>query len=312
MGDTMKKVKSGDPLVIPSQTFNNFIDAAQAHKARQQASGQTDRQSVRQTSIVLVKNASGADRQRFDVLGIDAPLITPTDNEDAFKNKVALSGTTPSESDHLGRFAILLEPLADGKVGMACAAGVCVAHVDVQHDGHRFADIKDADASSLQTRASGAATILWKETGTGLKWAIVHLAGAVPPVMFPVLVTKHGGQAGDADTDCSFTYTVNDLAGFELDTGLSPKCGRLPKTEYAEPGADSPAVAYRDAAGDLYLYHVAGEVPVTKVAEVVTSFRYDTTSHKFQLKKTAVRVLEKADEDAAWTDVVALTECDDT
>ncbi|HOI55363.1 MAG TPA: DUF5664 domain-containing protein [Phycisphaerae bacterium] len=32
----------------------------------------------------------------------------------------------------------------------------------------------------------------------------------------------------------------------------------------------------------------------------------------FQLKKTAVRVLEKADEDAQWTDVVSLTECDDT
>jgi len=308
----MRKVQSGDPLVIPSQTFNSFIDAAQAHKARQQASGQTDRQAFRQSGIVLVKNASGADRQRFDVLGIDSPVITPTDNEDAFKNKVILSGITPSESDHLGRFVVLLEPLADGKVGMAGASGVCAIHVDVQHEDHRFADIKDGDASSLQSRESGAATILWKETGTGLKWGIVHLAGAMPPVMFPVLVTKDGGEAGDADTDCSFTYTVNDLAGFELDTGLAPECGRLPKTEYSEPGADSPAVTYRDASGSLHLYHVAGEVPVTKLADVVTSFRYDTASHKFQLKKTTVRVLEKADEDAAWTDVVALTECDDT
>ena len=282
------------------------------HKHRQQASSQTERQAFRQAGIVLVKNGSGADRQRFDVLGIDSPVITPTDNEDAFKNKVVLSGTTPSESDHLGRLAILLEPLANGKVGMACVAGVCAVHVDVQHEDHQFADIKDGDASSLQSRENGAATILWKETGTGLKWAVVHLAGAVPPVLFPVLVTKDGGEAGDADTDCSFTYTVNDLAGFELETGLSPECGRLPKTEYAEPGADSPAVAYHDASGSLHLYHVAGEVPVTKVAEVVTSFRYDTTSHKFQLKKTAVRVLEKADEDVAWTDVVALTECDDT
>jgi len=312
MGDAMKKVKSGDPLVIPSQTFNSFIDAAQAHKARQQASSQTDRQAFRQSGIVLVKNASGADRSRFDVLGIDAPVITPTDNEDTFKNKVVLSGTTSAEPDHLGRFVVLLEPLADGKIGMACASGVCAVHVDVQHEDHRFADIKDSDASCLQSCASGAATILWKETGTGLKWAIVHLAGAMPPVMFPVLVTKDGGEAGDADTNCSFTYTVNDLAGFELETSLSPEYGRVPKTEYTEPGADSPAVAYRDASGSLHLYHVAGEVPVTKVAEVVTNFRYDTTSHKFQLKKTAVRVLEKADEDTAWTDVVALTECDDT
>jgi len=312
MGDTMKKVKSGDPLVIPSQTFNSFIDAAQAHKARQQSSSQTDRQAFRQSGIVLVKNASGADRQRFDVLGVDAPIITPTDNEDAFKNKVLLSGSTPTESDHLGRFVILLVPLADGKVGMACASGVCAVHVDVQHEDHRFADIRDAEASSLQSRESGAATILWKETGTGLKWAVVHVAGAMPPVLLPVTVTKDGGDAGDADTDCSFTYTVKDLAGFELEAALAPECGRLPKTEYAEPSADSPAVAYRDASGSLHLYHVASEVPVTKVTEVVTSFRYDTATHAFQLKKTAIRVLEKADEDADWTDVVALTECDDT
>ncbi|MBN2581475.1 MAG: hypothetical protein JXL80_00295 [Planctomycetes bacterium] len=308
----MKKVKSGDPLVIPAPTYNAFVDAAVDQKRRQQASSQTERAAFRQAGIVLVKNGSGADRLRFDVLGIDTPVITPTDNENAFKSKVVLNGSTPSESDHLGRFVILLEPLAGGKVGMACAAGVCAVHIDVQNEDHRFADIKDGEAASLESRESGAATILWKEPGTGLKWAVVHVAGAVPPALFPVTVTKDGGEAGDAGTDCSFTYTVKDLAGFELETALSPECGRLPKTEYAEVSAESAAVAYRDASGGLHLYHVAGEVPVTKLAEVVTSFRYDTTTHAFQLKKTSVPVLEKADEDTEWTDVVALTECDDT
>ena len=45
---------------------------------------------------------------------------------------------------------------------------------------------------------------------------------------------------------------------------------------------------------------------------IATSIRYDTASHKFQLKKTTVRIIEKADEDANWTDIVALTEYDDT
>lgn len=31
---------------------------------------------------------------------------------------------------------------------------------------------------------------------------------------------------------------------------------------------------------------------------IATSIRYDTASHKFQLKKTTVRIIEKADEDA--------------
>ena len=34
---TLKKVKSGDALVIPAQTFNTFIAAARDFRARQQA-----------------------------------------------------------------------------------------------------------------------------------------------------------------------------------------------------------------------------------------------------------------------------------
>ena len=32
MNDPLKKVKSGDALVIPAQTFNTFIDAARARR----------------------------------------------------------------------------------------------------------------------------------------------------------------------------------------------------------------------------------------------------------------------------------------
>ena len=39
--DALKKVQSGDPLVIPAQTFNTFIDAARDFKARQLQQGRT-------------------------------------------------------------------------------------------------------------------------------------------------------------------------------------------------------------------------------------------------------------------------------
>ena len=41
MPDHFKKVQSGDPLAIPAQTFNTFIDAAWAHRERQHQQAQT-------------------------------------------------------------------------------------------------------------------------------------------------------------------------------------------------------------------------------------------------------------------------------
>ncbi len=45
MPDNLKKVKSGDALVIPAQTFNTFIDAARDFRSRQQGRAQTAQQT---------------------------------------------------------------------------------------------------------------------------------------------------------------------------------------------------------------------------------------------------------------------------
>ncbi len=58
MSDTLKKVKSGEPLKIPVVTFNTFVDAAR---------------DFRCSGIALVKNASGLDRGRFNILGRPSP-----------------------------------------------------------------------------------------------------------------------------------------------------------------------------------------------------------------------------------------------
>lgn len=314
MSDPFRPVTSGDRFRPSARAWNALMRLAQAFDGGGMDATGLAALGMASPAPVLVQNASGADRDEFDVLGVDSPLVLPSDGDmplSQFKTTAAVKGVTPSEADHLGRFVVLSGPVKDGAIGRGYVSGICPVKVNVQDEDHRWAEIKDGE-TRLQSAGSGSAVIVWRESGTGEKWAVVHLAGAMPPVLFPVLVTKDGGQAGSSSASCSFTYTVKDLDGFELETEVSPECGRLPQTEYSEPSGDSPAVAYRDAGGGLHLYHVAGEVPVTKTAEVVTSFRYDATTHAFQLKKTSVRVLEKADEDTEWTDVVALTECDDT
>ena len=192
MGDAFKKVQSGDALRIPAETFNTFIDAARDFKARRQSSSRTPGFHFQQTGIVSVKNASGGDRERFEVLGIDRPIFTPADNLLSFQNQIAFVGVTPTEEDHLGGFVVLLEPLRDGMIGQACLSGVTPVRLNVLDEEHDWADIEDGETDSLKTDTAGSAFILWKEDASGgyggygygygygyyggLRWALVRLS----------------------------------------------------------------------------------------------------------------------------------------
>jgi len=156
----LSKVRSGDPLVIPAATFNAFVDTARDFQERQRSATRDGLPDWRQTGIVLIRNDSGADRGRFDVLGVAGTVIKPTDNADAFKERVALKGVTPTAA-HAGRFVILLEPVKNGLIGRGCVDGVCVARVKMSDEGHVFAEAKNGQADKLDSGAAGSACLLW-------------------------------------------------------------------------------------------------------------------------------------------------------
>lgn len=175
MGDTLKKVKPGEPLAIPAATFNTFVDAARDFLSRQRNTSRTPTVDNQPFSTILIKNNSGSDRSRFEVLGIDGPLFTPTDNLDSFRNQIVLIGSTPSDTPHAGKIAVLVEPIQSGKVGRACVNGVVPVKVNISDANHKFADVYNGTAGNLKSDFFGAAQILWAESGTGLKWAVVRL-----------------------------------------------------------------------------------------------------------------------------------------
>ena len=84
MSDALKKVQTGQALVIPAAAYNAFVDAALDYRQRASRVGREARPAFRQASIVLVRNDSGSDRERFDVLGVGVPVVDPVDDEDAF------------------------------------------------------------------------------------------------------------------------------------------------------------------------------------------------------------------------------------
>ncbi|MBA7520882.1 hypothetical protein ES705_12981 [subsurface metagenome] len=175
MGDHLKKVQAGSAFEPSAKAWNTFIDAAQAHRARHDTGADWLRLN-RQLTIVPVKNNSGADRDRFAALALAAPIITPTDNEVEFQNRVTFCGNTPVDGDE-GKFAVLLEPAPAGEIVLAAVAGVTVAWVNVNDADDTHADVQ-AGSHILQSATMGSALILWKESGTGVKWAIVHLGVA--------------------------------------------------------------------------------------------------------------------------------------
>jgi hypothetical protein len=216
MGDALKKVQQTQKLRIPAAAYNAFVDTARAHQQRQQDRQQTAQPASRSSGLVLVKNASGADRERFDVLGVNAPLFGPSDNLESFKNTLALTGITPT-ADHAGRFVILQEPLKADAIGLALAAGVSIVHINVQDQAHRLADVAEGTAGNLRSGSAGVAQILWKEAGTGVKWALVRLGagGTVIPD------GTQDNQVLKWDQDTQSVYWGTDEKGDTLPAGGS-------------------------------------------------------------------------------------------
>lgn len=225
MSSALRKVRSGDPLVIPAAAYNAFIDAALDFRQRTAHLGQGAQPSFPQASIVLVRNDSGSNQNRMAVLGVDAPIIDPSTNEEEFRNRVALSCITPAADTHEGKFVVLAEPIANGKIGRAYAAGVCPVKIDVPDEEHewRYAEIADGITGNLKVSMQGSATILWRAGGTGVQWAVIRLGQPVPMHVFPVELTQVGGEQGDEENPASWTYDVlNVVTGETLASGVDP------------------------------------------------------------------------------------------
>src|SRR5690606_13399262 len=101
----------------------------------------------------------------------------PSANQPRFTLEAALIGELPT-SAHLGKFCVLDEPLAPNAIGRAYVAGVfpCLIDVDEETEDFTRCDVRDGEAV-LEMTPDGTGVVLWKEEGTGSKWAIVSLGG---------------------------------------------------------------------------------------------------------------------------------------
>ena len=220
----MKKVTAGQTFRPEAEIWNSFIDAALYAKQRQV--GITAKTPSRDTKsgLVLVRNATGQELAQFTVVVIGALIITPTDNEQEFRNNIPVFEAELVTSENNEKpYGILQKPLQQNECGPAMLGGITPAKVNIDDESHEFAE---PDENGLKSSTSGLARILWKEPETGEKWAVIHLGGAAASSCrgpFEVVVTDEYTVTVKAYDGVDFPYHNWIIAGcerFEIDADV--------------------------------------------------------------------------------------------
>jgi hypothetical protein len=196
---SLESVSPGDPIPREAATYNAMFAAARAHRAElNRLSGAGLSEHV-PPGVVLVRNDTGSALDRGAVVGLGDVLITPTHNLAEFRAQPIFAGETPDADTHVDKWAILYEPLRKSAAGWAVCAGVHAAQVSFATENEMYANLA-AGATTLKG-AGGGARVLYKESGTGTKWAALLLGAPCYPVVPATL-------GADLDSGSSATATL--------------------------------------------------------------------------------------------------------
>lgn len=179
--------KRGDKGPIPVEAWNAFLVAEQ--KSRAFSDGGAGSKFSRSATIVIVENTTATNVEQFGILGIDAPIVTPTQSEDEFRSRVQLSGVEPAAEHAGGRSVITLEAIAAGATGRAVVSGAIAVKIKTPGDPDDVfaADVDPEDFTHLVATDAGAWRVLWIQSVADAgeteevpndRWAIVSAIGA--------------------------------------------------------------------------------------------------------------------------------------
>lgn len=178
------------------------------------------------SGLVWCKNASASDRARFEVLGIDGPILDAT--KAGFASGLGISLIACDAETHFDRFAVLAVPIVAGGYGWCWVDGICPAKVD-----YGDVDFPHAGAqagATLLAGLAGPARIIGKPASTGSgTLSLVHL-GQPYAVTYDATVST----TWSAGASASVAVTLPDgsavtVTAYEkwLDTGQSIAAGTV-------------------------------------------------------------------------------------
>lgn len=120
--------------------------------------------AVSESSVVLAKNSSGTDRERYDCMSISGLLwdFEPDGTTDLIFD---LDTADPDAAP-----AILLEPIADGAFGLVMIDGPAIAKVEISTDAAFRYAVPKASTHSLEPAASGPIKLLAAPSESAVKY----------------------------------------------------------------------------------------------------------------------------------------------
>lgn len=153
-------------------------------------------------------NGTGDDLgEAFSIVSYDEPFVeepdgSPSDYAPKFCMDTTYRATIPNGTKRWGVFNI---PVLEGGVAPIIIQGIAHVQIDVTDEAHNFAKEIPGDVTKLRSTmdgTTGSATILWKESGEGLKWASILL--------------------GRSDGIYHYLFTLNeDMGNTVANTGLA-------------------------------------------------------------------------------------------
>jgi hypothetical protein len=156
----MRKVRPKQTWKPPTAAEHNATAAAVA--AYQRGSDRPpERQQPVETDVIMVRNASGTDKRRGDVLAVTKTrLLTTLTREHPW---ITATGLGDANRNYI--LCVLLDPLPAGKIGPAQISGVSLAYVNVIATWHRRAF--PYGGSTVQSGLFGPMELLNAPTVTG-------------------------------------------------------------------------------------------------------------------------------------------------
>lgn len=176
MADPFQKVRPGQALRIPAAAYNAFVDAAAGHRRRERDSRAAAALEPLARGLALVRNDSEEAIEPYHALAITGVLVEPgeDDQERTFQGRMPLTGDLAGEDSPPMSFVIPQQPIEPGEIGRCVLSGVTPAIVLIRDESDQTCELAP-DETTLASTPLGGAPILWKEEGTGLKWAVVEI-----------------------------------------------------------------------------------------------------------------------------------------
>ncbi len=186
---TLARKEAGEAFIPDVEEFNTIIDATNLVMGEKFPDDNQFNPNAGDADLVMIKNNTGSNLAEFSIVKIGEVVITPDKNEADFKYETPLFyGEEIDDADNT--FVVIQEPIEKDKIGYAKITGVTIAKITVSSETDKYA-VLDTLTKKLKTATSGITKILWRQTGTGEKWAVILLgsgsAGSTYNGMFKII-----------------------------------------------------------------------------------------------------------------------------